>query len=281
MKISVCITNYNKARYIDQSFQNFWEYFNSVGAEVVVVDSESNDGSLVYLQKCRDQGRIDKLIVKRCSRGEGRNLAFRNANGDIIINSIDTDVVYSKDALEIALKRYIKNHYGQLFAVYGAMISTASTIRSIGGWKNLDRHEDGEISLRAMEMGLCGQDFSLNVIERHLTESLKLSIADSMKLTYLDYRDWFRIGLPPEYVNLGTLLQPHVILAYIRSYLMDRYSSPKIYEHLEMIGFNRSERRLHKSSLKMRNDFNNSPWFSTKLFHRSPAIHIWNCFLQK
>ncbi len=214
MSYSICITNYNKRPYIEKSLKSITDFAGKIGAEVVVVDSMSSDGSEEILERYLKEGLIHSIIKKRCSRGMGREIAFRNSHGSIVLASMDTDVVYDVNALLATLTEYTSRRMGKLFAVYGAMMGTRSCIESIGGWMDLDRHEDNEISLRAMNAGLYDQDMSINVVIEHLSESDRSGMLDSMKLTYIDYRDWFRIGMRLRSTSWKARIKPHVLLAY-------------------------------------------------------------------
>lgn len=237
-KISVCITNYNKAKYIEQSMQSFLPFFNSIGAEIVVVDAGSSDGSLNILTDYLERGEIQKLIIRPCSRGRGRDIAFRESHGDLIVSSIDTDVIYDISVLERSIHIYLEKYHGNILAIYGSIIGDRKTFDEIGGWNDMDRHEDNEISLRALRAGKYRQDFSLNAVKVHLADGERMSLKNSLKLTYLDYRDWFRLGLKLRHINAKSAFKPHVLLAYVRSLTMRRYPSPVLDQYLTMIGWN-------------------------------------------
>jgi glycosyltransferase involved in cell wall biosynthesis len=61
--------------------------------EVVVVDSLSTDGTLEYLKELESSGHI-RLIVRKCTRGEGRQIAAESALGDILVQQVDADQLY-------------------------------------------------------------------------------------------------------------------------------------------------------------------------------------------
>jgi glycosyltransferase involved in cell wall biosynthesis len=71
---------------------------------VVVVDSQSTDGTLEYLRKLEGEGQI-RLVVKKCTRGEGRQLAAESALGKVLVQSIDADQLY-KPFFQRAAMRY-------------------------------------------------------------------------------------------------------------------------------------------------------------------------------
>lgn len=78
--------------------------------EVVVVDGQSTDGTLEYLRELEVAGRI-RLIVKKCTRGQGRQLAVVNATGEVLVQQVDADQLYQRffqsaaDRYEAEVKR--------------------------------------------------------------------------------------------------------------------------------------------------------------------------------
>ncbi|MFG1520242.1 MAG: glycosyltransferase family A protein [Thermoplasmataceae archaeon] len=232
MRYSVCITNYNKAPYLLKSLESIVSFAQKLGAEIVVVDSCSTDGSALILESYSVNGSIQKIIRKKCSRGVGRDIAFRNSSGDIVIASIDTDVIYNTDVLVNTVYEYERRWAGKILAVYGAMIGTRSAFEKIGGWKDLDRHEDNEVSIRALGANLYEQDYSINVVQKHLSEFRRMNLFESMKLTYEDYRDWFRIGLRFRDVSHSARLKPHVALAYVSAAITGKVSSSGFDEYM-------------------------------------------------
>jgi glycosyltransferase involved in cell wall biosynthesis len=72
--------------------------------EMVIVDNCSTDGSLEYLRQLEADGRI-RLIVKKCTRGEGRQIAAENARGEVLVQQVDADQLY-KPFLRDAADRY-------------------------------------------------------------------------------------------------------------------------------------------------------------------------------
>ena len=72
---SVCMLCSNDGRTVEASVQSVLALSKTRRLEVVVVDNLSADGSASSLRRLRDEGQII-LIEKRCTRGEGRQLAF-------------------------------------------------------------------------------------------------------------------------------------------------------------------------------------------------------------
>ena len=120
--------------------------------EIVVVDAESTDGQITILQEYASSGLI-KLIVKRCNRGEGRQIAFAESKGDYTVAGIDTDDVVGPE-LNRLLALYHKEYEGLVLKATGVTIAPRNVVESLGGWKPLARAEDFDFWKRAEERGL-------------------------------------------------------------------------------------------------------------------------------
>jgi glycosyltransferase involved in cell wall biosynthesis len=170
--------------------------------EVVVVDAESNDGSLEKLRRYSDEGRI-KLIVNKCSRGRGRQIALENSSGEYVISNMDLDEIYRaslKDLLRfyhakcedlVVLSVYDAARY--LRAFQNVTIAPASTAREIGGWHDLQYGEDWEFWARAAKVGRFAWTVfplvdSLNYHEERSTNLNRL------RLRIVQYREALRCG---------------------------------------------------------------------------------------
>src|SRR3989442_5116656 len=92
VKYSVCMTHKNNSKTLEASLNSILGQIDG-SFEVVVVDAESNDGSLEKLRRYSDEGRI-KLIVNKCSRGRGRQIALENSSGEYVISNMDLDEIY-------------------------------------------------------------------------------------------------------------------------------------------------------------------------------------------
>ena len=159
-KYSVCLTHRNNKATLEASIQSILSQLDS-RFEVVVVDSESNDGSTSILEDLAYQGRI-RLIQKKCSRGEGRQIAFENSKGSLIIANLDTDEVYV-DRLRDLLELYHNKAEGDLLFVFSDIsktkrgrqnvtIAPRRLIESLGGWRNVNYGEDWDLWRRAAQV---------------------------------------------------------------------------------------------------------------------------------
>jgi glycosyltransferase involved in cell wall biosynthesis len=138
---------------VDQSF------------EVIVVDSQSDDGSLEVLKNYEKEKRI-RLLSKSCNRGEGRQIAFEMSRGEVIISNMDLDDLFRQDSLSQAVRFFHSRAEDVVLRVAEAMkgaglgyneqavtIARASLLKSLGGWKPLVRWEDWELWARAAKAG--------------------------------------------------------------------------------------------------------------------------------
>ncbi len=113
-----------------------------------------------------------KLVTERCSRGEGRQIAFENSSGDYIVAHMDMDDTF-KPSLISLLELYhqrcegnlllaIFNAKKQLRGVQNIIISTRELMASLGGWRDLQRFEDWDLWSRAAKIGkYCWTEFPL------------------------------------------------------------------------------------------------------------------------
>jgi len=119
--------------------------------ELVVCDSESSDGTPDVVKKFSKRFKVLKILSKRCTRGEGRQIAFENSSGRYII-TIDMDVIYNE-----AWKKFVEWHRKNLpdFSIQtrGSGIYPRKAIRLIGGWKSLNHSEDLDVWIKLARIG--------------------------------------------------------------------------------------------------------------------------------
>jgi len=146
-KYSVCVTTKNDLPTVKASMDALIANTSRTDTEIVVVDAESTDGQLQILQGYASSGLI-KLVVKKCNRGEGRQIAFAESTGDYVIAGIDTDDVVGP-GLEQLLELYGKEYEGLVLQAIGVTIAPRSVVEILGGWKPLARAEDFDFWKRA------------------------------------------------------------------------------------------------------------------------------------
>jgi glycosyltransferase involved in cell wall biosynthesis len=193
---SICATNYNTEDSVKQALESIITQIDE-RFEIIVVDNCSEDASLDILREYSDK-RI-KLIVRKCSRGLGRQIAIENSTGKYIITSIDMD-----DVLKPNLSKLLQI-YHEFFEGYMLLTDDAITmaprvlIDAIGGFRDLNYHEERELWIRAAQLGylrILKPSFRLR--EREIKKKKTSARFKRMiEQQYMKYREYFRIGEGP------------------------------------------------------------------------------------
>ncbi len=168
MKYSICMTNYNTEDILERSLDSIISKINPQEFEIVVVDSKSKDNSLQILEKYAKKYGNMKIISKRCLRGAGRQIAFKNSKGGIIITA-DCDTIYNDNWIKLIMT-YEQNHYDFALSAWFTQIYPRKLLEQVGGWKNLQYWEDIELWSRLAEIGkyktypiICGENIKRKV----------------------------------------------------------------------------------------------------------------------
>ncbi|MBO3810045.1 MAG: glycosyltransferase family 2 protein [Candidatus Brockarchaeota archaeon] len=198
-KYSICITCRNETKTIRASLDSILSQIDD-RFEVIVVDSRSTDGTLEILREYAKKGVI-KLIVQKCSRGKGRQIAFENSSGEYIISNLDMDDIFAPKLNEL-IKFYHKKCEGKLLLVISDLfdkgaqnvtIAPRLLISQIGGWRNLQYSEDWDLWSRAAKTGnYCFTNF--NLLERHCTHPERQKPLIKLRRRIRKYVDEYRLG---------------------------------------------------------------------------------------
>lgn len=173
LRYSICATVFNESGSIRKSLDSILCQVDS-DFEIVIVDSESTDGTSEILAEAASKHPSVKVVERKCSRGRGRQIAFENSIGHYIIANMDMDDLF-EPRLRDLLELYHRHCEGNLLWARsltddqqerrvepgdqhrewggGIVIGPRSLIEQLGGWRNLQRFEDVELAARAARSG--------------------------------------------------------------------------------------------------------------------------------
>lgn len=223
---SICITHKNNIDSLEQSLGSILDQIDD-SFEVLVVDSNSTDGSLKTLQELASHGRI-RLIEQQCTRGRGRQIAMENAKGTYILSNFDMDDVFNPRISQI-LQIYHQSFEGMMVRIvspkkigrweghFANSISPAELIRNLGGWTDVQFGEDIDLWCRAALLGKYGW-MEFDLIESTFAAPER-RILERLRTKWNVNKDFRKLGLA---INAGTIPSRLLKLA-----TMIRYSKGK------------------------------------------------------
>jgi glycosyltransferase involved in cell wall biosynthesis len=141
---SICITCRNANQTIGRSLTSVLRQLDD-RFEVIIVDGGSTDGTVETIRRLEREYRKLTIICHPCSRGAGRDIAFRRSKGRYLIQQVDADVIY-RPTFQLILAYYHSRE--KIFGKYSLQVPTAFLIssrdvmESIGGWPDLQFAED-------------------------------------------------------------------------------------------------------------------------------------------
>jgi glycosyltransferase involved in cell wall biosynthesis len=162
--VSLSTTNYNTAPVTTRSLESVLEHMPHVPYEIVCTDNFSDDGSFEVLEQFRGRGYPIRLRRVRCGRGVGRQIAFEETRGDIIV-TFDLDTVYNEEWGRL-FEWYIANRppYA-LIATYSGFYPRPA-LDAVEGWRDFQYWEDVDLWIRLATKGLwrtyptkCGENY--------------------------------------------------------------------------------------------------------------------------
>jgi len=129
-QLSVVIPVYNESATIEQVVNLVNEV--SLKIELVAVDDGSTDRSLEILERLKEDGRINRLIVHEANRGKGAALrtGFEAASGDIVIVQ-DADLEYDPNEYHKLLRPILE---GKADVVFGSRFMGGEPHRVLYFW---------------------------------------------------------------------------------------------------------------------------------------------------
>jgi glycosyltransferase involved in cell wall biosynthesis len=202
---SICITNYNTEDSVRDSLESIIAQLDN-RFEIVVVDNCSTDASQEIL-KDYERRHVIKLIVKRCSRGLGRQIALEKSTGKYVISQMDMDDVF-KPCLNKLLQIYHANFENYMLVTSEViMIAPRELVNTIGGYHDLNYLEETDLYSRAAQIGYF-KYFSFKLKECEIKKRKpERRIKRVIEQQYSMYRESFRIGQGTTFF-CGTFLKP-------------------------------------------------------------------------
>ena len=198
VRYSICITHHNNVETLNDSLTSILDQIDG-SFEVVVVDNFSNDGSEKVLKDFQEREKI-RLITRKCSRGQGRQIALENSLGEYIISHIDMDDVYAQRLMELIIFYHAKCQGNVMVAVrspadwtQNVTIGPKDLITKIGGWRDLQWGDDWDLWSRAA----LSSNYSWTVFpmsERHRDRRSRSGVSRKLRFRFRRYRDGMSLG---------------------------------------------------------------------------------------
>jgi glycosyltransferase involved in cell wall biosynthesis len=113
------VTTFNEEEYIERCLRSLCNQ-TYPRVEIIVVDSESRDRTVEIAKKY-----ADKVIVRKCSISEGRNIGARESSGNLLL-FVDADVILAANWIETVLP-YLRD--SDVVAVYGELFPIEDNVR--------------------------------------------------------------------------------------------------------------------------------------------------------
>jgi glycosyltransferase involved in cell wall biosynthesis len=193
--MDILITHYEQRETLRNSIESLTTQL-SEDDRIHVVDAGSTDGSFHILEELDYDTKINLLYRDGVSRGHGRQIAFEESDADIVVAQADLDTIFYPvlQQLKDAYKRIRSERGAGVLLVHGCFISDRSTIDSIGGWNDLQVHEDKDLWIRADDTANLYQ-MPVSVVQHHDNFEWESPIYRFRRL-YQNYRDAIRLGIP-------------------------------------------------------------------------------------
>ncbi|HLA46409.1 MAG TPA: glycosyltransferase [Thermoplasmata archaeon] len=149
--LSICATNYDCAHALDRHLQSVYDNLGKFDFEYIVTDNHSKDASQAILREWASRHGNFKVLTRRCTMGEGRQISFDHSRGAHIM-VLDTDVVYSP-LLKQFLERYLERYEDFSVQALFCGIFPRNQWLQVGGRRSLNTNEDVDMWLRLVRLG--------------------------------------------------------------------------------------------------------------------------------
>ncbi len=170
MKLSVLIPVYNERETIEEVVRRVREV--PLEVEIVVVDDCSTDGTRDVLDRIREDGQIDKLVLQPKNRGKGSAIrtAVAEATGDAAIIQ-DADLEYDP-AEYVRLLGPIEQ--GKADVVYGSRFTGQGPHRVLYYWHSVGNRLLTWISNMVTNLNLTDMETCYKMFRREVLETLRI-----------------------------------------------------------------------------------------------------------
>lgn len=207
---SICVANRNSIHTVERWASSLLRHLTEED-EVVIVDSESTDGSREFLERWARDHRF-QFISRRTNIGQARQLAFARSTGQYVIAHIDTDdTVLSLQEAKRLYHEVVEHDpvsgRQRAFTCRGFFIMPRAALADIGGYPNLHYYEDQLVAYRLASRGQLTASWKVSAVTRgrdpkkdHITFRTGYSlrrIRDGLRLGIFDTRN------PQGYLLLG------------------------------------------------------------------------------
>lgn len=195
--MDVLMTHYNQGSSVKESIRSLDQQLSS-RSQIYVVDAGSTTSTFRKLETLYAQESISLEHEPDVSRGHGRQLALDKSEQEIVAAHLDLDTVFEPILPEIVefYRDLIDERGTGLLVFHGGMVGTRSHFEEIGGWNDLQVHEDKDVWIRSSE-ATAVYVLPVSIVYRHYNVEWQ-SRRYRLRRTYYNYRDSMRLGLSKE-----------------------------------------------------------------------------------
>ena len=170
IRVSMLMPVYNEATTIAEAVRRVRAV--PLDIQLICVDDASTDGTAAVLERLREAGEIDDLVVHATNRGKGASVrsALECAAGDVVVIQ-DADLEYDPQEL-VGLIEPIRD--GRADAVFGSRF-TGHTHRVLYYWHSVGNHLLTTLSNMATNLNLSDMETCYKMVRLDLMKSLPLS----------------------------------------------------------------------------------------------------------
>jgi glycosyltransferase involved in cell wall biosynthesis len=219
--MDVLVTHYEQNKTVRDSIESLNSQL-STDHKIYVIDAGSQDGSFTKLEKLTNNNKIHSLqAYAGVSRGRARQIAFERSSDDIVIAHTDLDTIFQPvlEQIENVYRNIRSDHGSGILLVHGCFISDRKTINSVGGWNDLQTHEDKDLWVRA-DADTNLYELPISAVQHHDNFEWN-SRRYQLKRLYQNYRDAIRLGIPRSALAKSDRHQQSLVSWPVRKFLLN------------------------------------------------------------